>query len=466
MNRLGSVIAAVSTPPGKGGIAVIRISGPGAADITDKVFRPKNEKSLLSHAPRTAVYGDIAGEDGIIDDGLAVYFPAPNSYTGEDTVEISCHGGILLTQLVLEAVFAAGALPAEPGEFTKRAYISGKLGLIKAESVIDLIDAESRESVKLASSQSRGALGGRIDDIYNKMKQLLSSIYAYIDFPDEDLTDVPGSELLSRLSDIRNEVDSLASTWKTGRAVKDGISACIAGKPNVGKSSLLNALLGYDRAIVTDIAGTTRDIVSEKVSLGRASLKLSDTAGIHKAEDIVERIGVDRAVEELEKSELILAVFDGSQPLDSADSEFAFHIGAARKNNPSVRVIAVINKSDLPAVFNNSEIKKLIEDAEIIRLSACSGNVTTLAELIDRMFIDGSLDLSNDAIISNARQYAALIRAREDLDSALKSLKSGFTQDIAGLDVEHAMSNISEIDGLSVSEDIVDDIFHRFCVGK
>lgn len=466
MNRLGSVIAAVSTPPGKGGIAVIRISGRGAAEIADKVFLPKNKKPFSAQTARIAVYGDIKSEEGIIDDGIAIYFPAPNSYTGEDTVEISCHGGVLLTQLVLEAVFTAGALPAEPGEFTKRAYISGKLGLIKAESVIDLIEAESRESVKLSSSQSRGVLSEKIDAIYNEMKQLLSSIYAYIDFPDEDLTDVPGSELLSRLKDIHDEVDALASTWKTGRAIKDGISACIAGKPNVGKSSLLNAFLGYDRAIVTDIAGTTRDIVSEKVSLGRASLKLSDTAGIHKAEDVVERMGVDRAVEELEKSELIIAVFDGSKPLDSADTEFASHIRAARERNPLTQVIAVINKSDLPDVFKDSEIKDLIEDAETLRLSACSGDIKPLADLIDRMFTDGSLDLSNDAVISNARQYAALVRARADIDNAVESLKSGFTQDIAGLDVEHAMSNISEIDGLSVSEDIVDDIFSRFCVGK
>ena len=463
MSGVTGTVAAVSTPPGKGGIAVIRVSGSDAFDIADRVFRPKNGRKLSELPFRMMVYGGIISDGRETDDGMAVLFKGPNSYTGEDTAEISCHGGPLLTETVLGAVFAAGARPAAAGEFTKRAFLNGRLGLTKAESVIDLIDAESPSQIALASAQSRGILSRRIGDIYDMMKRLISSIYVFIDFPDEDLSDVPPAEVESGIVKIEKELESLLETYRTGRSVKEGVAACICGKPNVGKSSLLNALLGRERAIVTPIAGTTRDVISEKTRIGRCAVRISDTAGIRSTEDAVELIGTERAEAEMRDSELIIAVFDGSSPLDAEDTAFIERINASASGKA---VIAAVNKSDLDARLDCSELKKLLPQADIVKISAKDGEVSPLTGLIDGKFTDLSLDLTADAVVSSARQYAAISRARDDIADALVSLRGGFTQDVAALDIEHAMSDLGEVDGISVSEDVVSDIFSRFCVGK
>ena len=445
---------------------MIRISGAEAAVVADRVFRPRSGKELSKLESRRMTYGDIIYEGDVIDDGMAVVFRAPNSYTGEDTVEISCHGGVLLTQTVLEAVFAAGALPAGPGEFTKRAFLNGRLGLIKAESVIDLIDADNREGIALASAQSRGVLSGRIEELYSRMKRLVSSIYVYIDFPGEDLTDVAPDEMEKELVALGSDIDSLCQTYRTGRSVREGIAACICGKPNVGKSSLLNALLGRERAIVSSAAGTTRDVITEKLRIGRCAVILSDTAGIRAASDDIEQIGVGLAEKEMECSELIIAVFDGSAPLGVQDDEFIDKLVSVSKRFPDKKIVSVINKSDLGVKADKGYLKRRLPSAETVTLSAGSGDVSALTKLIDERFTDLSLDLTSDAIISNARQFAAVSRARSDIGMALSSLRSGFTQDVAALDIEKAMADIAEADGLAVSEDIVSDIFNRFCVGK
>ena len=314
-------IAAVSTPPGKGGVAVIRISGEGARQTAERVFFPKNKKALGEHPPRTQVYGDIVGKDGRVDDGMATYFAAPRSFTGEDTVEICCHGGVLVTAAVLDAVLCAGARMAEAGEFTRRAFLSGKLSLTEAEAIGDLLEAKSMSQVRLAAGAGRDRLTAAIEELRAETLELLSALFARIDYPDEDLGPLPREQILARLSSIREKAAALLATYRTGRAIGAGIRTVIVGKPNVGKSTLYNALLGADAAIVTDIPGTTRDLLTETISLGEMTLRVSDTAGVRgKTDDPIEAIGMERTRAALGEAELVLALFDASRPTDGADA--------------------------------------------------------------------------------------------------------------------------------------------------
>ena len=318
-------IAAVSTPRGKGGIAVIRISGADAISVAERVFLPKSKKPLSDIDHAKTVYGDIRAKDTDgrvinIDDGMAVCFHAPRSFTGEDTVEISCHGGVLITQTVLEAVFAAGARPATAGEFTRRAFVSGRMSLSQAEALGELLEAKTHSQMLLSRSGVRGVLSDKIEELYTKLGDVLSSIYAKIDFPDEDLADMGRDDIEVSVSDIRDEAVKLASTYKTGRAVSEGIRTVICGRTNAGKSSLYNMRVGREAAIVTDIEGTTRDILEETASFGGVTLRLCDTAGLRDTDDKVESIGVDRARSEMKNAELILAVFDGTRNPDKMAS--------------------------------------------------------------------------------------------------------------------------------------------------
>ncbi len=456
-------ISAISTPFGRGGIAVIRISGDRALEVGDRVFRPFDKKPLSAHSARLAVYGELIHRGEVIDDGIATIFRSPASYTGEDTVEISFHGGIKLAETVLEATFAAGAVPAEAGEYTKRAFLSGKLTLSQAESVINLIDAETEEQIKLASSHRRGALSAAADSIYNDIMGLVSSSYAYIDYPDEDLTDVEIGDYKARLAKILAELDRLEKSYDTGRAVSEGIKTVIVGKPNAGKSSLLNAMLGEERAIVTDIAGTTRDVIEETVRLERIVLRLSDTAGIRDTDDVIEKIGVDLAKEKISGAELVFAVFDATTPLDKEDRELVSYIKKSAENK---KVVAVINKTDSDVCAETvAELENEFEHS--VKISAKSGaGVDSLFSLAESFYINGEIDYNSSAVIANARQHSAVLRAKEAVSNALTALENGFTQDIAGMDLEMALSSISELDSRSVGEDVVKQIFGRFCVGK
>lgn len=459
---LGKTIAAVSTPYGKGGVALIRISGEDAISIAERIFAPKNQKPLGENIPRHAVYGDILSDGVIIDDGLAYIYKAPGSYTGEDTVEICCHGGILLTSKVLEAAIIAGAEYAGPGEFTERAFLNGKLGLTEAEAVINLIDAQSDEQIKLAASHRKGVISAKADALYKQILSLLSSTYAYIDYPDEDLTDIPTNELKDRLAEIESELLSLEKSYRTGKAVSEGIKTVIVGKPNAGKSSLLNLILGSERAIVTDIAGTTRDIIEESVKLEHIMLRIADTAGIRDTEDTVERIGVERAYEKLAESELIIAVFDGSRELEAEDIELIDRIKGESKS-----VIAVINKIDVGKnEKTHSAINEAFENVVCLCAKDDERGRNTLFELAESFFINGDIDYDTNAVIANSRQFAAVRAARECVARAYSALNDGYTQDIAGMDLEQALSHIGELDSRSVGEDIVSDIFSRFCIGK
>ncbi|MBE6602633.1 MAG: tRNA uridine-5-carboxymethylaminomethyl(34) synthesis GTPase MnmE [Ruminococcaceae bacterium] len=461
---LGDTIAAVSTPRGKGGVALLRVSGPDALAVASRVFCPKNQKSLQEITPRSAVYGEISAPDasGIwhsVDDGLATVFLAPASFTGENTVEIACHGGVLLTQTVLTALFAAGARPAEAGEFTRRAFLNGKLGLSAAEALGNILEANTQEQLALAHGGMRGKIEEACEKIYDSLRAVLASIYVKIDYPDEDLADMSREEIIAALDSCYAALESLAKTYRTGHAIAEGISTVICGRPNVGKSSLYNRIVGRDAAIVTDIEGTTRDVLSETVAMGRVTLRLFDTAGLHETHDAVEQIGIDRANRALEEAELILAVFDGSRPIDREDLALAESIsqrGACK--------IAVLNKSDLGACEDAFFARYF---THTVRISAESGEgMDALCDLVEQLFVDGSLDSRNDAVLSNARQHASVLSSMESVSRALEALRAGYPIDLCCTDAEAAMESLCEVDGRAVSEDIVSEIFSHFCVGK
>lgn len=455
MSELVSTIAAISTPPGKGGVAVIRLSGPDAFAIAARVFRPRG-KTTPYELPRTAVYGDMIADGVAVDDGLAVAFPAGNSYTGEDTVELSCHGGVLITRTVLSALFAAGAVPAGPGEFTRRAYLSGRLSLSDAEAIATVLEAKSDAQLRL--SASRGLLGRQIDECYREALSLVSSAEAAIDFPEEDLGEIPYEEFEARLGALCERVGALSDSYRTGRAVTEGIRTVIAGRPNVGKSSLYNLLLGEDAAIVSDVEGTTRDILERTVPLGRVLLRLYDTAGIRESCDPIERMGVERARAAIEDADLVLAVFDGSSPLTDEDRSLI----AALRGAPAA--IAVLNKSDLPRAICEDELTPYF--GSVISLSAKSGDATPLCELVDRLFTGGELVIGSSPIVASARQHAALVRAHSALQAARDALFWGMPADMYLYDLTEALAAIGEVDGRRVSEEVVAEIFSHFCVGK
>lgn len=456
MSELVTTIAAISTPPGKGGVALIRVSGPDAFAITERVFRPKGGRQPRE-LPRYAVYGDMLLEGSVIDDGLCTAFPAPGSYTGEDTVELTCHGGVLITRTVLEALFVAGAAPAGPGEFTRRAFLSGRLGLTEAEAIATLLDAKSEAQVRL--SASRGLLASRLAEHYREALALTVAAEAVIDFPEEDLSEIPEDELCKRLEALCHDVGSLCGSYRTGRAVSEGVRTVIIGRPNVGKSSLYNLLVGEDAAIVSEHEGTTRDVLERTVALGRVLLRLSDTAGLRESSDPVERIGVDRAKAALAEADLVLAVFDSSHPLSDEDRAIL-----AMQADVHVPCIAILNKSDLAPRIEREEL--LAHFGSVLELSATHGTPMPLIEAVDRLFTDGELVIGESAIVSSARQYAALARAHACLGDALTALRGGLPADMYTADLEAALSALGEVDGRTVNEEIVGEIFSHFCVGK
>ena len=454
---LNSTIAAISTAKASAGISVIRISGNDAVNIADNIFRAKSDIRLRDMKGYTCALGDIFSNGERIDECIATVFREPHSYTGENVVELSCHGGVYVTAAVLRAVLDAGAKPAEAGEFTKRAFLNGKLDLIEAEAVMDIISSRSKASARAALEVKDGALSKRIDSVKASLMNKAAHLNAWADYPEEDIPEIGFDELISSLTEARGELNDILKSYDNGRILKDGIDTVIAGKPNVGKSTLMNLLAGYDKSIVTSIAGTTRDIVEETVSIDDIVLNLSDTAGIRTTGDEIELIGVEKARAKLVAAALILCVFDSSQELCEDDIEI---INAA-KEAPS---IAIINKTDLPARLNEAALKESF--SETVHMSAKKADgVKELILAIKRVYAAADID-ANHALIYNERQRSLTIKSRDCVSEAIEALNIGMTFDAVTVNIEEAIAYLCELTGERVTDEIVDRVFHNFCVGK
>ena len=453
---MADVIAAVATGKSPCAIGILRLSGDGAAAVCGKVFRPQSGTPLTEAPNRKLVLGELLDEQGrVIDQAMAVYTRGPHSYTGEDTVELQCHGSPAVLAAGLTALFHAGARQAGPGEFTKRAFLNGQMDLTQAEAVVDLIDAETADAAANAAGQVGGALLRKIDPIYDKLTDLMSHFHAVLDYPDEDIDPFTLSGYENTVRMAVRDLSALLDTYGRGRVLKHGARAVILGRPNVGKSSLLNALAGYDRVIVTDIPGTTRDTVEETVRVGRHLLRLLDTAGIRETADQIEQMGVERAEQAAAEADLAIFVCDGSVPLTDEDQRA---MDAALE---CPRSLALLNKSDLGAVVQPSDLWF----EYVIPVSARTGDgLDGLEEALDMMFPEG--EPCDGSILTNARQAGAVLRALKALESAELAMKRGQTPDAVLCDVEAAMEALGEVTGRTVREDIVGRIFERFCVGK
>ena len=451
-----SLIAAVATAPARSGIGIVRLSGEGAASAAGAVFIAADGKALAEHAPHTRVYGalhDTAGRT--IDHILATWSRAPHSFTGEETAELQCHGSPVVLTLALEALFAQGARQAGPGEFTRRAFLNGRLDLAQAEAVIDLIDAETPGAVRQAAGQLSGALSRRVGEIYDGLVDVMAHFHAVLDYPDEDIGPFENEQLRAGLELARGRIRSLLDSYASGRVVARGVPCAIVGSPNVGKSTLLNALVGYERAIVTDIPGTTRDTVEERCMLGGVLLRLIDTAGLRETEDAVERIGVERSRAAMEQAGLIFVVADQSVGL--TDEDLAL-VSQAQALAPTV---LVWNKSDL----SSAPVPEGEGLPPVVELSAREGRgMDRLGELVAQLLPAGGDE--EGSLLTNARQADAARRALEAVERADEAQAMGITPDAVLTDVEEALSALGELTGRSVREDITARIFSRFCVGK
>ena len=453
---MSHVIAAVSTGNQISAIGIVRLTGDDCAKIAGSVFTCNSGSPLWEAPNRKLVLGTLQDKQGrTIDQCMAVYTRGPHSYTGEDTIEFHCHGSPAVLAAALDALYAAGARPAKRGEFTMRAFMNGQLDLTQAEAVIDLIEADSADAAANAAGQVGGVLQKKLAPIYNNLTDLCSHFHAVLDYPDEDIEDFGLENYRDSLKEGVKTLERLLSTYGQGRILKDGVSAAIVGKPNVGKSSLLNALAGYDRVIVTDIPGTTRDTVEEVVKVAGVKLRLIDTAGIRETEDTVEAIGVERSRKAVEQADMVIFVCDGSKPLTDEDLAI-INICCDREN-----AVALINKTDLGQVVAPSDLPFM----NVVEICAATGDgLTQFCDVVETLF--GGETPCDGSVLTNARQADALRRAHAALERSLKGLRLGQTPDMVLIDIEEAMEAMGEVTGATVREDITARIFERFCVGK
>jgi tRNA modification GTPase len=453
-------IAAVATSQGEGGIAIIRVSGNDALKVASRIFIGKNGRGLEDIKSYTMRYGhviDINTKD-VIDEVIVSFMKGPKSFTAEDTVEINCHGGVVATNRVLEEVIKAGARIAEPGEFTKRAFLNGRIDLSQAEAVIDIIRAKTELSMKSAVAQSEGRISQEIKKIRHKLLGIIAHIEATVDFPEEDLEETTSNITSSQLNTVLLTIEQLLSSANEGKIIREGLDTVIVGKPNVGKSSLLNALLMEKRAIVTDIPGTTRDVIEEYINIEGVPVKIIDTAGIRETEDVVEKIGVERSKEKINNADLVILMLDSSSQLDNEDLEIIKYI-IDRK------YIVLLNKSDLDSKISKNTLEELNSDY-IIEVSAKTGEgLDTLKNVIKQLFFKGEVT-SKETIITNVRHKEALIRAQESCKQASYALKDTSAIDLASIDLRTAWMSLGEITGDTLEEDLIDKIFSEFCIGK
>lgn len=452
-----SVIAGISTPNAPGGIAVIRISGDSALEIADKVFKTPNGKKAVDMKGYTCAYGHVYDDGQLIDECILTVFKAPHSYTGEDVAEISCHGGLFVTKKILRAVLKNGAEPSGAGEFTKRAFINGKLDLTQADAVMDIISAKGDTELKMAESLRKGTVFNKITSVREKLVKILGDLSAWADYPEEDIPRVEPDVLQSELTDVKSELESLIKGYDYGRILRNGINTVIVGRPNVGKSTLFNCLSGFERSIVTDIAGTTRDVIEESVKIGELVLRLSDTAGIRETSDIIEGIGVDIAFRKLDEADLIIAVFDGSCPLCEDD----FKILEKLENK---RCIAVINKSDREIVSDEQIINKYIQNTVLISAKNNDG-IEKLQSAVENIFEASEINFDNGTV-SNERQKKCVDTALLQINESISALESGVMLDAITVLIDEALQSLLELTGEKASETVVNEVFSRFCVGK
>lgn len=453
-------ICAVSTPLAEGGISVIRISGDNAVCIAAKVFKPLSCKSVENMAGYTCAYGKIVDKNGReVDDGVLTVFRAPKSYTGENVCEISCHGGIYVTKKVLRLCIEQGAELAQRGEFTKRAFLNGKLSLTQAEGVMETISAQGEYALNSANLTKEGRLFRLISDMSKKFVTILGELAAWVDYPEEDLPEISEDNLRESLKNALAGLDKIIADHDSGMILKNGVDTVIAGKPNVGKSTLMNMLLGYDRSIVTNVAGTTRDVIEESAKLGELILKLSDTAGIHETDDEVEKIGVDIAKKKLKNAMLVIEVFDISRELDEEDLELLEYVKRLGK-----KVIIVLNKSDLENVVERSQLEKYSD--YVIEISAkLDEGREELQKATEKLLGIGGYD-ADSTIFANERQISCAERARKYLAMALESLDMGETLDAVTVMIDNGANALLELTGEKATEAVVDEVFSKFCVGK
>jgi tRNA modification GTPase len=454
---VSKTIAAITTAQAPAGVGIIRISGEEAKAVASKVFAPKMGKDILKVDGYSMLYGKIYSRDAVLDDALALVFTAPKSYTGEDVVELSCHGGLYNLQRVLHLVLEAGASLAEAGEFTKRAFLNGKLALNQAEAVMDLISAQNEQALRLANASREGALNLKLDRLKAALLDLTANLAVWADYPEDDIDELENERLLESLQLQRDELRALLDAYQTGKLIAQGIGTVILGKTNLGKSTLMNLLSGCVRSIVTDIPGTTRDIVEEAVNLGDITLRIADTAGIRETDDPVESLGVELALKKLESADLVLAVFDNSQPLGKEDFELLEKLKG--KNT-----IAILNKSDVSQIVSRETIWKYgLKTVEISALS--SDSLEALQSAVRECFNGLQLDPSAGVLV-NERQYEAVRSALAALDEALEAAKLRFTLDAITVSLEGSLAALYELTGERASEQIVNQIFEKFCVGK
>ena len=475
MQNYEATIAAVSTAVSNAGIGIVRMSGPEAFAIADRVYKGKKEKRLSGQKSHTIHYGYIMDGEFMIDEVLVMLMRGPHSYTGEDTVEINCHGGVYVVKRILELLISRGARPAEPGEFTKRAFLNGRIDQTQAEAVGDLIVSQNQYALRNSVSQLRGNIRDKITGIREQIIYHTAFIETALDDPEHISVDGYGDKLREIVENLRKEIQKLIDTYDSGRIMKEGIQTVILGRPNAGKSSLMNVLLGEDRAIVTDIAGTTRDILEEHINLEGISLNIVDTAGIRQTQDVVEQIGVERARSYADQADLIIYVIDASMPLDESDHEILRLIEGKTS-------IILLNKSDLdmvvteadvertyfasnPSIENVKEIKKFT--IPVISISVTEKNgINLLKETLKLMFFEGNLAFNDEIYITNIRQKTALWDAFSSLEKVIDSIEAGMPEDFYSIDLMDAYEALGRITGETMGEDLVNEIFSKFCMGK